>query len=206
MHLTAQHHFCHMHKNQPNLASFSILSFRFSISHRHTQSSNSSPLSQRQRPEKGLRHRLLWRTTAASSWHSNGPGKPFPQTGREEGKFPLVHQEIRKKEMKKKNDWLCKRGRWRSLLKICFRDTSSMQWNRMHYWRRRRSLCTETVFRWKKEMNAWFGARIKRSRSRCLEIPSCLCSQFNKQKKPIVTQGDPFEWSQSIHLHSRQET
>lgn len=45
--------------------------------HTHTH----TILSQRHGPEKGLRHRLLWRTTAASSWHSNGPGKPFPQEG-----------------------------------------------------------------------------------------------------------------------------
>lgn len=46
--------------------------------HRHR---DCNILSQRLWPEKGLRHRLLWRTMAASSWHSNGPGKPFPQEG-----------------------------------------------------------------------------------------------------------------------------
>lgn len=49
-----------------------------SHTHKHR---GSSIRSQRHWPEKGLRHRLLWRTTAASSWHSNGPGKPFPEKG-----------------------------------------------------------------------------------------------------------------------------
>ena len=49
--------------------------------HTHTHAEAATSRARGTGQKKGLRHRLLWRTTAASSWHSNGPGKPFPREG-----------------------------------------------------------------------------------------------------------------------------
>lgn len=97
------------------------LSLSLSVTHTDTHMrththKGGSMQSLRHWPEKGLRHRLLWRTTAASSWHSNGPGKPFPQKGGWQWGEVSPRSPRDRGKKKKRNKWVRQRRTVISLL------------------------------------------------------------------------------------------